>query len=76
MGYLEKLQDEVVLTDEEKLNDLVVKFFELELKPSVLAKRDPAWAISDMHDFAHMVGQANIHLRDGGYAGDNPDVFY
>lgn len=76
MKYLEYLQDNVVPEDEEKMSDLMVQFVDLEVRPSTLAKRDPEWAISDMHEFAHNVGRAGIRLRDGAYGGDNPNVVY
>jgi hypothetical protein len=75
-AYLSDLQERVVPADEDKLGELVVQFVELEVRPSVLTKRDPEWAISDMHDLAHRVGQSGIRLKDGGRAGDNPNIMY
>jgi len=72
--YLTKLNREVVNQDLDRLNLLIAEFDKIKEEP--LAQQDPDWEIQEMHTFAHKLAQANIRLRGGRKAMDNPPFPY
>uniref|UniRef100_A0A6M3LUM7 Uncharacterized protein n=1 Tax=viral metagenome TaxID=1070528 RepID=A0A6M3LUM7_9ZZZZ len=72
--YLRNLNQEVLVKDLDKLNQLIYKFE--AIKDKEFCQREPAWEIQEMHTFAHELGGAGIRLRGGRRAGDNPPIPY
>ena len=72
--YLTKLNREVLNQDLDKLNLLIAEFDRIKEEP--LAQQDPVWEIQEMHSFAHKLAMANIRLRGGRKATDNPPIPY
>jgi uncharacterized hydantoinase/oxoprolinase family protein len=73
--YLSYLSENVTEADEEKLSTLITKFYGIRhnVEKRGLGKE---WILEEMHDLAHDIGRANIRLKDGSRAGDNPNVYY
>jgi len=72
--YLRKLNEECLAKDLRRLNELIDRFE--KIKDKELCKSDPYWEIQEMHTFAHELAMANIRLRGGRRATDNPPIPY
>ena len=70
--YLKKLNQEVLVKDLERLNELIREFDQIPQRE--LAKNDPYWEIQEMHNLAHKLAQAEIRLRGNRVARDNPPI--
>lgn len=72
--YLRKLSEECLTKDLGKLNNLIYQFE--AIKDKDFCQKDPAWEIQEMHSFAHELATAQIRLRGGRVATDNPPIPY
>jgi len=72
--YLRKLEEECLVKDLDRLQELIDEFEKIKYKE--LCKDDPYFEIQEMHNFAHELAMANIRLKGGRRATDNPPIPY
>lgn len=68
--YLRGLLDECLVAEREKVYDFLRRLDRIEL-PDPLG---PRMAVEQIHNLAHDVGRAQIHLKGQRRAGDNPRI--
>ena len=73
--YLRKLSNECLVRDLERFAVISRRMFEIERRFKE-GKLDPSMVVEELHDLAHNLARANIRLRGGRRAMDNPPLPY